>query len=290
MASLLSSICRTSRCTSRLMLASGALLGGCDGNGSLPPTRDVYEGEDPVQLDCVPNLDGVIEASEVPLVFDVPVSYLVSPPGTTRSVDVRGIEDGDVRSWDWSIDLADDQRASVAATSLADKWYADSFPPDAFVAPIDSGSGVETISRRDERALYLLGVASAEPDPASGRTLLIYETPVELVRFPIELGSRHESVGVIEDAVFSGIPYASVDTYSVEVAALGELSLPSLSFTQAHQVRIRVEVAPALGEPSSVRQVSYFFECFGEVARATSIPGEAEPDFTEAAEVRRLSL
>jgi hypothetical protein len=34
--------------------------------------------------------------------------------------------------------------------------------------------------------------------------------------------------------------------------------------------------------------VSYFFECFGEVARATSQRDEPDPNFTEAAEVRRL--
>jgi hypothetical protein len=36
------------------------------------------------------------------------------------------------------------------------------------------------------------------------------------------------------------------------------------------------------------RQTSFFFECFGEVARATSQPNETQDDFTTAAELRRL--
>ena len=35
-------------------------------------------------------------------------------------------------------------------------------------------------------------------------------------------------------------------------------------------------------------QISFLFECFGEVARATSQPNETNQDFTTAAEVRRF--
>ena len=36
--------------------------------------------------------------------------------------------------------------------------------------------------------------------------------------------------------------------------------------------------------------MSFLFECFGEVARATSHPGEQRPDFSNAASLRRLTL
>ena len=45
-----------------------------------------------------------------------------------------------------------------------------------------------------------------------------------------------------------------------------------------------------VGASTSRRQVSFLFECFGEVARATSLPDETVVDFTTAAELRRLSL
>lgn len=273
---------------SRIACIAAVLLLGCDGNGTLPPERDPYEGQEDTPLDCIPNLDGVIEADELPLVLGTEVSYVVSPPGELRTVDIEGAGEGTTRAWDWSVDLADDQLARVSAVPIDGRWYADRFPSDAFIAPFDDDGAVETISRRDDGGLYILGVASREPDPPTGRTLLIYDEPVALVRFPIETGAKYTSVGTIEDAVFSGIPYAARDTYEVEVAAVGELRLPTLSFAQAHQVRVNLTVEPALGDATSVRQVSYFFECFGEVARATSQRDEPDPNFTEAAEVRRL--
>jgi hypothetical protein len=45
-----------------------------------------------------------------------------------------------------------------------------------------------------------------------------------------------------------------------------------------------------VGPSVITQQSSWLFECFGEVARATSAVGETNPDFTTAAEVRRLSL
>ena len=149
-----------------------------------------------------------------------------------------------------------------------------------FLGP--NGSGKTTTIR------MLLGLASAQPDPPAGRTLLVYDAPVELLRYPIEPGTTFTAQGTITDGTFRGIPYAATDTYEVQVDAIGELRLPSLTFTQAHRVRTTLTVEPALGEATSVRQVSYFFECFGEVARATSHPDEPDPDFGEAAEIRRL--
>jgi hypothetical protein len=67
--------------------------------------------------------------------------------------------------------------------------------------------------------------------------------------------------------------------------------LPHLTFTDAYRVRTKVTVEPAVGGVTVTRrQVSFLFECFGEVARATSRDDEALEDFTQAAEVRRFSL
>ncbi len=274
--------------TLRIASIATLILVGCDGNGTLPPDREPYEGEAEVPLDCIPNLDGIIEADEIPLVLDTEVTYLVSPPGELREVDSRGTADAERTVWDWSIDRADDQLARVTAVSITDRWYADRFPPEAFIAPFDDGGSTETISLRDDDGLYVLGVASREPDPPSGRTLLVYDEPILIVRFPIEPGDAYSNSANVQDAVFSGIPYAARDTYDVEVSALGEMRLPSLTFTQTHQVQVQLTVEPALGETTTLRQVSYFFECFGEVARATSQLDEPDPLFTDAAEVRRL--
>ena len=49
-------------------------------------------------------------------------------------------------------------------------------------------------------------------------------------------------------------------------------------------------LSPATGASIVTRQDSFLFECFGEVARATSVNDEPKDDFTTASEIRRLGL
>jgi hypothetical protein len=71
--------------------------------------------------------------------------------------------------------------------------------------------------------------------------------------------------------------------------ATGQLVLPDFTFTQAHRIDFLVTTVPAAGENVITRQDSYLFECFGEVARATSATNETNDDFTTAAQVRRFT-
>jgi hypothetical protein len=238
----------------------------------------------------VPNLDGRIDATEVAAAIGVPIRYLVSPAGVTREVDVVGNDGADGISWDFSIDYADDQQVVVTPAEAKDRWYAASFPPDAFVTPFDAGGRIESISRLDDEALFVLGIASAEEDPPEGQTLVVYDAPVAALRFPIEPGVSFVSSGTVVGGVIRGLPYAGVDSYDVTIDAVGLLELPQLSFTQAHRVRQDVSVTPAVGAATTQRRVSWFFECFAEVARATSQLDEANPNFTGAAEVWRLGI
>ena len=134
----------------RNALLASLVLVGCDGNGALPPDREPYAGVEEVPLDCIPNLDGVIEADELPLVLDTEISYLVSPPGQLRTVDVQGEVEGATRVWDWSVDLADDQLARIEAFSIQDRWYANRFrptrssPPSTTAAPRPSLAATTT--------------------------------------------------------------------------------------------------------------------------------------------------
>ncbi len=262
----------------------------CGDNLTVPP-HDRYEASDPPPLPCLPNLDGRIDANDVQPAIGVPVSYLVSPEGTEREIDVAGDDAGDGRRlWDWSTDLADDASFTVVPAEIAGKWYASAFPGDAFVTPFDAGGRVESIGRHDDEGLWLLGLASSEESPPEGKTLLVYGEPVLVLRFPITPGTSFVSAGTIANGTLRGLPYAGTDTYEVAADAIGEIDLPQIAFTEAHRVRTRVTVEPAVGAATSRRQVSYYFECFAEVARATSLPDEPDDDFTTAAEVRRLGF
>jgi hypothetical protein len=264
----------------------------CGENVTPLPDRPMYESPDAGVLSCIPNLDGRIDPSELEAAIGVPVTLLVSPPGVERPVDLVGQVVDEQRVWDFATDYADSTLARLEAAPLEGQWFADEFSPDGttFVTPIDPGGSTVGVYRKDDAALSLLGVASAQPDPPEGRTLLVYQTPIALYRFPIEVGASHVSTGVVMDGTLRGLPYAGRDIYEVDVRSSGRIELPDLAFDQALRVDVRVTVEPAVGEATSRRQVSFLFECFGEVARATSRPNEAATDFTTAAELRRLSL
>lgn len=268
-----------------------SLCAACSDGGANPKARGAYTGPSPQKLSCVPNLDGQIDASELQPAIGVTLSYLVSPAGTQRMVDVAGAVDAKGNHyWDMSVDYASDQLARIEPMKIAGKWYEKSFPKDAFVAPFDAAGSIEQILSEDDQAVHLLGLASKKKDPSDGQTLLVYQQPVSLLKFPLKPGEKFTSTGTIVNGMLHGLPYAGKDTYEVSDDATGELKLPQLTFTQVHRVRTKLTNEPAAGTSTTQEQVSFYFECFSEVARITSLQNETKKDFTKASEVRRLGF
>jgi hypothetical protein len=276
----------------RLALASLVLvLFACGENQTHLPNVVVYDAGPPQPLACIPNLDGKIDANELRAAIGVPAHFLVSPAGKTRAVDVAGkVDAAGHHLWDLSVSMADDQVAEIRAATLDGKWYASSFPGAEFTAPFDVSDRVDAVYAEDDKAVYLLGLASSVQNPPEGSTLLVYQQPVALFKFPLQSGLVYTSIGVARNAMLSGLPYAGKDTYEVAVDASGQVTLPDLTFTQALRVRTKITLEPAVGKTVTQRQVSFLFECFGEVARFTSANGEPLDEFTSAVEVRRLAL
>ncbi len=259
----------------------------CPTSRTLHPTAGTDAG---TELTCLPNLDGNIDASELQTALNLPVVYTVSPPGTTRTVDLAGEDDGSGNlEWDFSTSYSDDVSVTIEASPLAGKWYEASFPGGQWTAPVDVADTVEGVYSADGQAIYLLGIASHVQVPSEGETLIVYGAPVALYRFPLAPGSAWTSTGTVVGGMLRGLPYAGTDTYAVADDATGEVTLHDYVFTQAHRVRTTVTLAPSAGQTQVTRQVSFVFECFGEIVRATSEPGEMSDDFTTAAEVRRFS-
>ena len=274
----------------RPLLALALLALACGENRTFPQ-KAAYQPEAVTPLACLPNLDGKIEAGELKAALDVPESLVVSPAGVRRTVDLVGTVDAQGRrTWDFATDYADDQLARISASALTGKWFAASFPNGQYVAPVDLGGGLLGVYAADGASLLLLGIASSKEAPPEGKTLLVYTAPVAAHRYPLEVGKSWISAGVVQNGLIRGLPYAGRDTYQVSVDAAGRLELTDLTFTQALRVRTRVTVEPAVGASVSRRQVSWFFECFGEVARASSVDNEPLEDFTTTAELRRLGF
>lgn len=260
-------------------------LASCGDNRTFTGPSPYAPGTEPT-FECLPNLDGVLESGELPLALDRPLTLIV---GESRDVDLEGeVDAAGRRTWSLGTDFADDRLEQLTATRLSDQWFSAEFVGADFVLPLDFDGQVLSVYHQDQRALYLHGVASAEPDPPEGRTLLRYDTPIALFEFPLEVGRRWTSVGTVSEGTALGLPYRGTDTYEVEVQGAGRLDLPDWSFSQAYRVDQQITVAPAIGDPIQRRITSWLFECFGEVARAESETGVDGP-FTRARQLRRIT-
>jgi hypothetical protein len=278
-----------------ILLPFALLLAACGDNLTHPPDRDggagtTSTGAGGSAFTCLPNLDGQIDATELAPAFDVAVSYVISPVGEDRTVNLAGKSDGKGGvAWDFSPDFATDKSLVLTATKVAGKWYASSFPAGDFASPVDTAGELYGVYSATDKAISLLGVASVVEKPKKGKTLLVYDTPIDVYRFPLAPGSSWMSTGTITAGMINGLAYASVDTYEVKDAAIGSLALHDLTFEQVHKIETKVTLNPSVGGATQTTwQVGFVSECFGEVTRATSHIGEKTADFTKAAEVRRL--
>jgi hypothetical protein len=275
-----------------LVTAACAWSAACEDNLTHPAVTTPYEAGTIAPLSCVPNLDGVIQSSELQPSLGVPAFYRVNAANTTRTVDVAGeVNDAGQLVWDWGASYANDQVATIEATPLQGKWYASSFPSGQFVTPFDAADTLEAVYSQDDNGAYLYGLASKVQNPPEGETLWVYETPVTLYKFPLTPGTSWTTSGTITNGLVQNLPYAATDTYQGTDDATGQLILPDFTFTQAHRLRFVVTtVFSAGGNPQVNRQVSFLSECAGEVGRASSQMNETSDNFTTAAEQRRLGM
>lgn len=267
-----------------------SVVAGCGPNRT-HPVRMPWDADAAVPpLDCVPNLDGRVDATELEPSIGTPVSFLVSPPGEERPVDLVGtpIDDG-ARRWDLGADYGSDRVATTVALDPSTAWYASEFPTADVAVATDPSGAIDALYRLDDAGFYLLGLASHEMDPPEGRTLLPYATPIVLFQLPLEPGHQWISTADVSGTL-RGIPYAGRDTYESRVPAMGELVLPDLTFTQAMRVATRVTISPTAGAPVVRQQSTFVFECFGQVASVNARDGDDVEDFTIAAEMRRFGL
>ncbi len=280
--------------TAYLLLPIGLLVAACGDNLTHPPDRDAGSGSTGTggsAFTCLPNLDGQVDANELAAAFDVAVSYVISPAGEDRTVNLAGKNDGKGGvAWDFSPDFATDKSLVLTATKVAGKWYASSFPDGDFASPVDTVGEIYGVYSATDKAISLLGIASVAEKPKKGKTLLVYEKPIEVYRLPLTPGlSWSTTAKTLTGGMINGLSYNSEDTYEVKDAAIGSLALHDLTFEQVHKIETHVTLKPSVGPAvQSTWQVGFVSECFGEVTRATSHIGEKTADFTKSAEVRRL--
>jgi hypothetical protein len=220
---------------------------------------------------CVPNRDGMITADELPIVLGAKVDYYTSTNATQVG-------------YDMAQENAADQVVALGPVALGAQWYAAQFPSGQFV--VDAGSGLDGIYHQDAEALWLDGTAS-QADGAN-KTLIVYPTPLPVLRFPVAVGESFTAT-VAFTGTIDGLPFNGSDELDVDVPDSGRLDVPYVQFSPT--LRVREKAVRKTGTATIAKRTTIFlFECFGEVARAESKQDESNPDFTTAAYLRRFAL
>lgn len=262
------------------------LLPGCFGASALPDfgaDAQFGPGPDLTPL-CTGNNDGVIEAGELIFPVGASVNYLTNPLNTTVAVDPVGKQTADGPEWDLSSTAGDVQKLTLL--DVRGQWFAGSFADATYATTADLGSGTLGIFRVTPDALLLLGFASPDPD----RTLLVYDQPVATLRFPLRAGDGWVTGAKITNGKLDGQPFASTDTYRIQVDQRGVADLPYLAFKNTLRVRVDLSQALPAGVASTHIQYLFFHECYGELGRMVSTANEPDPAFQTASEFRRLAL
>ncbi|MBI5495985.1 MAG: hypothetical protein HY904_13250 [Deltaproteobacteria bacterium] len=277
---------------------STTVLAGCVAGapyGCEPaPAREDDSYVSPVNApDCRPNNDGVIERQEMPFVLGAVARIRVG--SGPMDVDVDGyVDETGIRRWDFSTPLPDSQPlARLELQTLENQWFAPSFPQADYAGPLTPGGRLLGPLRIDDAGVHLLGSASAEQDPAEGRTLLVYDVPVTLYPYPLREDAHVTTTARASNAVLLGLTTALSDIYDVRVTGRGTLVLPDMILENTLRVTVRLRRTLVAGDAQQVTHV-WVHECLGEVARVISPMGrlaDTIPDsFTSAHEVWRLSL
>ena len=262
-----------------------ASASACLGDPDAPTTSDGGFVSVPDQAtSCQSNNDGVFERSELPLVIGASARYLQNPDGTLATVDPVGQDSPDGTAWDFTSTAG--APVDLPISALAGTWYEHEFPGATYATYTDLPSKTLGIFRLTSSALELMGYASEAPN----QTLLIYDLPVALVRFPLKQGDGWVTTGHIVNGTFNHLPVAETDTYKISVDAKGVVVLPFLRVNNTLRVRVELDQALPGGTVTHTIQLLYFRECVGEVGRMVSKAGETSANFTSAAIFRRLAL
>ncbi|HEX6839616.1 MAG TPA: hypothetical protein VF334_23725, partial [Polyangia bacterium] len=237
------------------MAALGA--GGCFGSNAPASNDDAAYGAAPdLGPLCTGNNDGQIDRNELAFPVGMSVNYLANPSGTTTTVAPNGTQSGGMTQWDLTSTAGDVHQLTLE--NVGTKWFASSFPGASYATTTDLASNTLGIFRVQDDGLYILGYASETPN----QTLLVYDTPILSLKFPVVLGDSWIATAHIVNGMLNGMPYAGLDTYKISIDARGTAVLPVLSF--ANTMRVHVDLTQTVPGGVSVRRIQYLFfhECY----------------------------
>lgn len=265
---------------------------GHDAGATEPDAGTADAGHDAgMPAGCIPNQDGTIERREVFFQAGLRATYKLSG-ATTFSTAGTASGDGGF-AWNFDQALTGDASRLVETKALTGEWYEAEYPDAGYVSELGQGTTLLGVFSADDAGLYLQGVVS--PTDGVTSTRIRYSPWVKVLQFPLRAGDAWET-----DAAVSGryngfiiglqTPVQS-ERYQMTVDRVGDALVPYAPATPFQTLRVRQVMTRTLNFIPSVVLRSYTWntECFGTIATVTSEDNESSTEFTDAAEVRRLS-
>ncbi|HUH00837.1 MAG TPA: hypothetical protein VML75_02515 [Kofleriaceae bacterium] len=266
-------------CASGLCSSDGTCVPGADAD---PDGPDAGVNGDADLAGCRPDHDGVIARDEISLAPGRTATFRVA---TDTAVNTAGqLQSGGDRVWNFAGSFAGDQDEMVVLIDPASAWYADLFPTATYATRLSSSEDLLGVFELTDDALLLLGVVS--PQAGVQRTELTYDPPVAVLTLPLTSTSSWQTDSTIT-GLAQGFSSFYSEQYASQVDAIGELQSPYGNFPVQ---RVRTQLTRTVGASVvTVRSFLFVSECFGTVASVTSNQYEPEPEFTQAAELRRIA-
>jgi len=231
---------------------------------------------------CIPNGDGMLSPSELPLRAGLSGTFRTAH-GVTWNSAGEPLGDGGMR-WDLAAALPGDTSEPLKTLEVSGAWYADSFPGATYAAKLSSSSDLLGIFRLSVNGLWLMGIAS--PDSGLAQTKVTYDPPVPVLPLPMKRGDTW-TVTTTAMGFYEGVYSFWTESYDSTVTARGELLTPLGTFPV---LRVSTGLDRTVGLlVTKTRSHAFVSECFGTVATVVSESGETDTDFISAAEIRRLS-
>jgi hypothetical protein len=263
--------------------------GFCRADGTCGPAEDTDGGDDgdagsapDGPTGCDPDHDGTIARDELPLVPGRTATFRVALDAT---IDTAGQIDGQGnRRWDLSGALTGDSDGDTALLDPADAWWKDVFPAASYATRLSAEADLLGVFELTDTRLRLLGVVS--PTAGASRTELVYDPPVDVLVIPLAPSATWNSDTTIS-GLAQGVAAYYTEGYQSRVDALGTIDTPYGEFPVS---RVAVDLTRQVGAGFVTRRTfSFVAECYSTVATIVSQDYEADAEFTDAAEVRRLA-
>src|SRR5205823_43024 len=145
----------------------------------------------------------------------------VNAAGTTVPVD----ETPHAGAWDFTAAVQGEHKVFDQLIAPNAQWWAADFPTATHAEKLDDGQSLYGVFRATANALQLLGVVGETGGP--GRTELTYQTPIDVLRFPLAQGDTWSQSSTVS-GLASGVFFTATESYTFTVDARGVTKAPAL--------------------------------------------------------------